>query len=393
MKKTAINFTTDRFQITAWGGSYSAPRTEDYYQSLEDACFSHIVRAEESELDAAERHHLKLVIRLGFDIDWNKPDMDDIRAKFQALFERVGKHPALAGYFLCDEPHISRFDSIGKVRRMIREIDPDHEAYVNLLPCAAEEYYLGTKDYDFYLESYWEKTSPDWIGSDYYALRVNGPDVVENAFWDNLAAHRRLAEEHEIYFRFILLATAHRNYRAVSEDDVTFQAFAALAYGAKALEYYTYVTLDLQSYRCGPLDQFGGKTPTWQIVALVNRKIQTLARLLNRFESTKVYHFSQNNNIPTGQGCPADSIIEAISGQEILVGEFRDPLNGDQYVLIVNKDLHHTELLEIALREPDKRAIRRVAAVNPDVLQSVGRFCWIAPGGYQLMKLVPKEEE
>lgn len=390
--KKIVNFNPERFQISAWGGSYSAPRTEEYYQSLEDACYSQITGAEESELDVAERHHLKLMIRPGFNIDWSDPDLDDIRTKFLALYERVGKHPALAGYYLCDEPHLARFEAIGKVRSMIREIDPDHEAYVNLLPFLAEEYYMGTDDYDLYLKSYMEKTAPDWIGSDYYALRTDNACVVENTFWDNLAAHREYAQKYGIFFRFILLSTAHRRYRVVSEDDVTFQAFAALAYGAKALEYYTYVTLDFQSYRGGPLDQFGNKTPTWQIVALVNRKIQTIAHLLNRFESTKVYHFSQNCNIPSGQGCPADSIIKAVSGKEILVGEFRDPLNDDQYVMIVNKHLHDPELLEFALREPEKWALSRVATVHPDVLQPLDKLVWLAPGGYQLLKVVPAKK-
>jgi len=395
-KKSAVkpvNFDPDSFQISAWGGGFSAPRTDDYYQSLQDAGFTMIAGAPEDELDAAAKHGLKVLIHSKeLAVDWNDFDEKKVRKDFKALYKRVGSHPALAGYFLRDEPKASFFGGIGKIRSLMRELDTEHEGYINLYPQYASAEQLGRPTYQQYLDDYVSETKPDWIGYDYYALHIGDPNLVPDGYWENMTAFRKAAQKHGILFRFILLSVAHFRYRIVSESDICFQAFSALAYGAKGIEYFTYVSPDIGNYRSAPLDWFGEKTQTWYAAANVNRRIQVLAPILNRLESKKVYHFSKTDRVPKGQGAPKTALLAENPGKEILAGEFRHTETGDSYILLVNKDLYEPDCLQIVLHEPEKWDMFRVSPVKRDTFQRfAGEHVWLAPGGFILLKLVPKK--
>ena len=391
--KKNVNFDPDSFQISAWGGGFSVPRNDDYYKGLRDAGFTMIAGAPDAELDAAAKYGLKVLVHAKeLAVDWNNFDKKKVRKDFKALYKRIGSHPALAGYFLRDEPKAAFFEGIGKIRSLIRELDTEHEGYINLFPQYASAEHLGRPTYQQYLADYIKMTQPDWIGYDYYALHIGDPNLVPDGYWENMAAFRNAAKKHGIRFRFILLSVAHFRYRIVSESDLSFQAFSALAYGAKGIEYFTYASPDLGNFRAAPVDWFGEKTPTWYAAAVVNRRIQVLAPILNRLESTKVYHYSKIDRVPKGQGAPKTSLLADNPGGEILVGEFKHTETGEKYVMLVNKDLYEPTRFQVILREPEKWDVLRISPIRRDTLQPlVGEQPWLSPGGAVLLKLVPKK--
>lgn len=386
--------TQDKFPISAWGGGFEVPLTDEYYQSLADAGFTMISGAKESELDDAARYGLRLYVEeKELAVDVRNFDPAGYRESFRKIYDRIGQHPALAGYFLQDEPPRKNLETVGKIQQIIREIDPAHESYVNLLPIPGEPMY------EEYLTDYFNAAKNEWIGYDYYDLPVNGPNLVSGEYWKNLAIVRKFSLEHHLKFRFVLLSAAHFGYRIPSLYDLNFQAFSALAYGARGLEYFTYTDPELVNFHGAPLDSFGCKTPTWYAAAAVNKRIQVLAPILNRLESMAVYHFSNAHCFEKElahdlECCPPDSLITENPGREMLVGEFRHIETQEQYIMLVNRELYHSVSLKIVLREPEKWDLVCVSQVHPG---KTIPFCneldrnWLIPGGAMLLKTVPKK--
>lgn len=383
----------ERFQISAWGGGYGTQHLDGYYQSLQDAGFTTITGAYEYELNRAAKHGLNVQIHIPeLSPNLTKPiNEEDIRAKFKAVYERIGKHPAVNGYSLRDEPNVNYFENLNKIKNIIRELDAEHECYINLYPNYANEQQMGVPTYEEYAEEFAKQLSPDWIGYDHYAIYNDNAAMVPDRYWNNMNIIRNVAQKYGLNFRFILLSVGHFNYRVPTKADLNFQAFSAIAYGAKCIEYFTYATPCIGNYHDAPLDYFGEKTQTWYNAAYVNKKIQVYAPILNRLISTKVYHFSATGKVLEGMEAPEDSLLTVNPARETLVGEFKHADTGEQYIMIVNKNLHDPCPLTIKLREPDKWIVQRVSPAAKGALYDfVGEQLWIGNGEEHLLKLVPR---
>src|SRR5205807_9261455 len=77
----------------------------------------------------------------------------------QALAD-YSRHAALAGYFITDEPSAGEFAGLAQIVAHLKQRDPAHAAYINLLPNYARAGQLGAKDYDTYLRDFVEKVQP-----------------------------------------------------------------------------------------------------------------------------------------------------------------------------------------------------------------------------------------
>src|ERR1051326_5411085 len=86
-----------------------------------------------ADLDIYHRHGIRGLLVIGV------PDVDS-PAQAKALdttVEQVKQHPALYAYSLVDEPKAGAFPRLGKLVAHLRERDPAHLAYINLLPTYA----------------------------------------------------------------------------------------------------------------------------------------------------------------------------------------------------------------------------------------------------------------
>lgn len=66
-----------------------------------------------------------------------------VRKQLDVLIERVKGHPALEAYHILDEPGAAAFPALGRLVAYLKERDPKHLAYINLLPTYANEQQLG----------------------------------------------------------------------------------------------------------------------------------------------------------------------------------------------------------------------------------------------------------
>lgn len=79
-------------------------------------------------LDNAAKTNIKLIVECG--------ELYEEKERLDAV-NRLKDHPALAGYFVMDEPHPTQFANMSKMMSDIRHVDREHICYANIFPTAA----------------------------------------------------------------------------------------------------------------------------------------------------------------------------------------------------------------------------------------------------------------
>ncbi|WP_176011827.1 hypothetical protein [Victivallis sp. Marseille-Q1083] len=280
-------------------------------------------------------------------MNWADPDTENYPAIVEKMIAEVGDHPALYGYFLADEPNVRLFANQVKMLELIRQAAPDKHIYVNLLPNYAPLEAIGTQSYREYLDRFIRDYRPERVGLDYYALmQWKDRHQLQGDYWLNLEEAREASLAAGIPLAVCTLAIPHLYYRQPTEDDLYFEVFSALLYGARGLDFFTYFTLDLDAaFRNGPINEFGRKTPTWYALQNVLSTVHVIADLCSKLQSVRVYHIPL---VPEEKGTrPADknALIASFDCDpefRFAVGEFRHTETGDTYVMIMNKNLDFT---------------------------------------------------
>src|SRR3984957_9539288 len=320
------------FPVMAWN---SAPNDPAVLKEMKDCGLTVAGFVAPGTLDACQAAGLKAIVsdKRVSSYDWTAVKPEVARSNVTSLIAEVGRHPAVYGYYLRDEPGADFFPGLARVAEVIHELAPDKWAYINLFPDYAVNSQLKATNYEDYLERFVNAVHPTTLSYDNYAILDNG-ELRQN-FWSNLESMRTVALKYNLPFWNIVLSVAHFSYREPSAADLRFEVYSSLAYGARGIAYFTYFTSETGNYRMAPIDQFGHETATWDYMRSVNLQVQQLAPTLLQLTSDEVYHFG---TVPAGSHGPStNSLVTAADGQ-IFVGDFTHK-DGTRYVMLVNKDV------------------------------------------------------
>ena len=195
---------------------------------------------------------------------------------------RLKGHPALAGYFVMDEPHPTQFANMSKMMSDIQHVDRKHICYANIFPTGGPEHYatLGVKDYNEYIDRYMAEVPEITVLSfDKYPI-IKDPNVADSPrqilgeWYQCLEIVRDRALRSGMDFWSFMLTVPHTSYPQPTVDDLRLQAYSNLAYGTQVLQCFTYWTPtvenpELWKYRNGPIAEDGTRTETYDIVKSV----------------------------------------------------------------------------------------------------------------------------
>ena len=373
------------FPIISWGLNPGFP---DYFRDLAGCGINIAGFATPQQLDAVHAAGLKAYVygwKQCSDMNWSNLETD-ARARFAPLAAKYNDHPAVIGYFLCDEPPARFFPGIRRMSDIIRELAPGRECYVGMLPNYAQPRQLGTATYEDYTERYIRECRPTVLRFNFYCLYENSAKI-RPGYWKNLKAVRAAALKHDLRFHVCVGCTAHFNHPVYTRDKLMFQVFMALAYGAKGIEYFQLYDGQTGNYRMSPIDAFGERTATYTEMRYVNKCLNNLGPILLKLKSMQVYHFPADPD--NGADAPgADSLILSAPGGEFVAGDFLDSATGAKYVMIVNRSLSSSRYIGDLVFRKKPAKIRIVSPFHPGALRNfTGEECWLAPGHGKLLKL------
>jgi hypothetical protein len=325
------------------------------------------------------------------------PDHPDWQDTISQVVATYGQHPALWGYFMTDEPRYEGIANLAKLTRAFQAADKDHIAYSNLLPTNGDSTWLGTINYRTYIRAYIEQVRPSLLSYDFYGMLENS----DNPWYlGNLEVMREESLRAGLPFMNIFLSVPHFAYRDPTPEDLRYQVYTSLAYGAKGLTYFTYHTPDIENYHAAITDIFGHPTTKYPYVRQLNLELRKLGPWLLKLTSTSVYHIGGEHTIYRHQ-VGKDPFTEADgSGCDLVVGEYVDDSH-HPWVMVVNRDRQHSAWVKLKLRTVCKqiqevarstgelRSIARDAGTRAAVGYEDGLVVqfWLAPADGRLMRL------
>jgi len=270
-----------------------------------------LVWCREKDLDAVQRHGLRGLIT---DSLLTPAALDDPKQReaLDAFVARVRQHPGLYAYHLTDEPSAGSFPALGKLVAYLRERDPAHLAYINLLPTYANNEQLGIKGekveaYVEHLRQYVEVVRPGLLSYDHYQFTNAGdnPD-----YFLNLALMRDKALAAGLPFLNIVQsscwvpgsAASPQAPRVPNGDELSYLVYTTLAYGAQGISYYVYC---YPNHEGGMARPDGTPTPLYQALKSLNREFVAIAKELQPLKSLGVFHAGMQ--VPGAAPLPKDS--------------------------------------------------------------------------------------
>jgi hypothetical protein len=277
-------------------------------------------------LDIAARHGLKMWIA---DARFNERarTLPNWEAQIGIAAAEYKDHPAFGGYFVTDEPSAAQFEDLGAIVARLREVDPRGFVYLNLL---ADYFSFDPVTYPEYVERFITAVRPSILSYDYYPF---GATSDRPTFFSNLALVRALAGQHDLPFMLILLAMPHGSYRDPTEAELSWQAFHALAFGARGISYFAYWTpvnveyADVQKFRHGLIEK-GKPTEHYFEAMRLNQAARAIAQQLASFRSVSV-----GDSVGEVAAALPLGPIASIEGAPVTAGLFADD-TGQQAVLL-----------------------------------------------------------
>lgn len=368
------------FVITPWGG---VPGDLNALKEIRDCGFNLAGFIDPKDLDLVSQVGLQcLVFDRSVLVGDAEAQLDqaEIDKRVEAVVKRVANHKAAYGYVLRDEPGANAFPGLGRYVAAFKKYSPDALAYINLFPNYASPGQMNAPTYDDYLETFVKTVDPKFLSYDHYALMDDG--TLRDGYFQNLDSMRKASLKHNLPFWNCVLSCAHFNYAEPTPAGLRFQAYTTLAYGGRGLSYFLYFGSPTGNYRLSPIDPFGNKTPTWDMLRDVNMQVQHLGPVYVTLKSINVFH---HPNIPAGcSGIETSKLLKSVGGDNLLVGEFEGP-NGEPFVMIVNKDLHKSTPFSVAFKAEGN--IQKVNAYTGSIGSFGGEEDWLAAGQGALLCL------
>lgn len=319
--------------ILAWMGVPEKETSVDRYRELA-ACGITIDFSGFSSIDAAMKA-LDAAREAGVQVLVSCPEL---RSDPAGTAKRLRTHPALAGYFLGDEPGAGAFRSLADWSAKVHAADPDHIVYINLLPNYATAGQLGVPTYAQYVDRFAAAVpAATFLSFDFYP--VIGPNVREN-WYENLEIVAAAAKKAHKPFWAFALSLQHFGYAVPTRENLREQVYSNLAYGAQGIQYFTY--WDIPSLRpCqGPIGPDGKPTAIYELVKRMNEEIRARSSLFAGAKLVSVGHTGAH--LPGGtRPYVAQAPVASVTteGNGAIVSRL---VNGSrEFLVIVNRDIAH----------------------------------------------------
>lgn len=331
-----VRYQQDRFVIGLWVDPPADARMESHYRELAGAGFNTVLGMQAGTTVTVARQ-LALCRQFGM----------------QALVQTCGlppsklpQEPACCGYMLRDEPAAPAFPELARKIAAIRQARPGQLSFLNMLPNYATPGQLGTRSYDEYAERFAAEMNVDVLCMDHYPrFRPDAPDG-RDLYCQNLAVMRRVSLQRGIPYWNFFNIMPYGPQTDPTADQIRWQIYATLAYGAKGVLYFCYYTPLSPEFPKGGaiIGRDGRPTRHYEQARQLNCELKNLGPTLMQLTSTGVLHVAGSDaRTTTIAHCPIRVLTRAPEDPklDLLIGMFRRA-DGRRAVLLQNYQFAYT---------------------------------------------------
>lgn len=331
-----VRYQQERFVIGLWVDPPADARMEARYRELAGASFNTVLGMQ-AGTTATMARQLDLCRQFGM----------------HALVQTCGlppaklpQDPACIGYMLRDEPSTPAFPELARKIAAIRQARPGRLSYVNMLPNYATPGQLGTRSYDDYAERFAAEMNVDVLCMDYYPhFRPDSRDG-RDGYCQNLAVMRRVSLQHGIPYWNFFNIMPYGTQTDPTADQIRWQIYATLAYGAKGVLYFCYYTPLSPEFPKGGaiIGRDDRRTRHYEQARQMNGELKNLGPTLMQLTSTGVLRVAGGDaRTTTITHCPIRTLARAPEDPklDLLIGIFRHA-DGRRAVLLQNYQFAYT---------------------------------------------------
>ena len=253
------------------------------------------------------------------------------------------------GYNIQDEPSAPQLAGCQQTIEKLKRYDDTHLFYVNLIPYYRQDWFANsarTSSLADYLREA-SRLSCQQMSFDFYPVTTEG---IRSTWYMNIEHVRQASRAAGKPFWGFVLSVPHSVYPQPTMGSLRLQVYVNLAYGAQAIQYFTYWTPTPKNYNYhdAPIGLNGKKTKTYWLVQQMNRELKAVAPLFYGARVRSVHHLG---TIPEGTTrlttMPANlRALKVVGRQGAVVAQLEK--DGHRYLAIVNKS--HEQPLTVRIR-------------------------------------------
>lgn len=247
---------------------------------------------------------------------------------YYKIAKEINTNPLIGGYLIKDEPTFEEWkdyistrlnneslppENIYELYQVMRKDFTQHMSFFNLAADPTQKKFMGDfETYEEFLEGFQNVFAPPVWMFDYYLARINLKNNPENTvidyryyyFYDFLLKFQSISKKTRRPFWAYCQCISEEikdswKFPTPTTDLVRFEAFTALAFGAKGIAYYRYAEWkenrpDYVFYTCPVIrDNIRPgvkiKTMTWDVIKKVNEEIKAYSRVFLNTELINVF--------------------------------------------------------------------------------------------------------
>ena len=303
-----------------------------------------------------------------------EPDAAEVEATKASIATNMQKYlerDNFAGIYASDEPSATLFPGLKAAGEYFKSFGRG-EWWINVHPNSASLTLLGAESYVAYLDDYAKNSSIDRMSFDSYPLMNDG---LKEGHLANLGQVAAVAKANGLDFDSFILTMGHHDYRTTDNyDDIAWQVYAAMAFGTKGIETFTYWTTQTtgENVTHGLVDYYGNRTQTWYSMQEVISEVKSFEKMYMNAEWTGVLGYTadqdypnfslsgipQNIETPDGTKVPVllsshPRISKMKAEKDFLLGTFRDKDERDAFLLVNISDPAEDVANEVTLTFKD----------------------------------------
>ncbi len=295
-------------------------------------------------LDLAEKVGLRVIATDLRILPWHKEARRKIdQSLIDAVTSDYRDHPALLGYFVCDEPSPDYFEELASTSRRMHQADPAHLVLINLFPGYGSPNQLGFEDFRAYVHRFIQTVKPQILSYDHYPFLISGLD--DTGWYDDLNVIRNESRLANIPFWICLQSEGIKDYlRIPNRSEVFWQVSTVLAYGARGVTWFTYWTpppshgipvneagedFVTEQNIGGMISQDGKRTPMYDVVREANHFLREAGNELVGWDNKFIAHY-ENGTLQDGSQSPCLTMGGA--NTKLVVGTF---VRGDRRRVVI----------------------------------------------------------
>lgn len=278
-------------------------------------------------------------------------------------YEKYAKYKSFAGIAAHDEPWLREMEALGEGKRRHKAVFDRTHFHTNLFPVRCDSAGVTMRDtherssveeYVNYIETYIRCVEPELLSYDFYPFHKEFGYCDPDWFFQMEFIRKYAVKLGVPYWCFVQVTSWHKGIiRNANETEIRWQAFTALAFGIKGLNYFTYCTpadRGGENFDEAMIDRHGNTTPSYDYVRRTNARVSVIGKRLLPAEHRAVI-------LPEKSIAPIESTAAVESwgrlrkkcGETVLLGCFED--DGTELYFPVNTALTESAVCTLEFSE------------------------------------------